>query len=319
VYQLKRYSNSHYSIPGKVFLLGEYAVLAGLPAVVATLGPRFEMKVGPGDGVAAANGSPVQRLMYWANERMPFNEPFSFEVHDPYEGRGGLGASTAEFAMVYFELCQRNDSLPRTWQGVWKLYRELMEDGLGAVPPSGADLVAQWQGGVVFFDPSDGHCQDVWPMLDWAGVLIFSATQQPGRKVKTHEHLVELSQRGLLKSGSGWLKSLEECLITGISGIREQKPQSLGEAMDQYASVLAGEGLELERTTEDRLALRSIPGVLGVKGTGALQADGIIVIVDTQDAETRNVIRAAVLAEAQRRGLVLVSEGIPCQMGIGCG
>lgn len=36
---------SAYTIPGKVFLLGEYAVLFGSPAIVAAVEPRFEMLV----------------------------------------------------------------------------------------------------------------------------------------------------------------------------------------------------------------------------------------------------------------------------------
>src|SRR5689334_3004965 len=35
-----------YSIAGKVFVLGEYAILAGLPALVAAVPPRFSMKCG---------------------------------------------------------------------------------------------------------------------------------------------------------------------------------------------------------------------------------------------------------------------------------
>src|SRR5688572_16696131 len=71
-----RSSDAVYSIPGKTFLIGEYAVLAQdsiqnskkMPAVIAAVAPRFSLRVIPGRrGLAdfAIPGSPVAKLLDW--------------------------------------------------------------------------------------------------------------------------------------------------------------------------------------------------------------------------------------------------------------
>jgi hypothetical protein len=185
------------------------------------------------------------------------------------------------------------------------------------MPPSGADLVAQWQGGVIFFDPSESHCLDIWPLFDWSNLLVFSATEQEGRKVPTHEHLTCLAQQGFPQSSPLLVSSLESVLMDGISAIRENDVLQLGRAMDHYAEVLERAGLEVAATTEDRQALRDLPGVCGVKGMGALQSDGILVMMQPKSGD-QSTDRKKVIQIAKSRRLSLVSDGLTCEMGITC-
>jgi hypothetical protein len=122
-----------YSSPGKVFLLGEYAVLQGLPALVAAVGPRFSMGVTPRTPASEEDGrgfdgdefhpqSPVARLIDWAQDLRAPHCRLSFG--DSHRGQGGFGGSTAQFALAYrafAELGSWDTDLPK----VWKLYREL--------------------------------------------------------------------------------------------------------------------------------------------------------------------------------------------------
>jgi mevalonate kinase len=303
-----------YSIGGKVFILGEYAVLAGLPSVIATVEPRFELTVvdsdSNGEAFSAHPSSPLGRLETWA--RSTGLPPLKFQFRDSFQGEGGFGASTAQFAMACMAYFQRMESGSRRWTEAWGLYRELMTDSSGVVP-SGADLVAQWQGGVVFFDPSDRHCLDLWPLFDWANLLVFSASHQTGRKMPTHQHLETLSKMGFPQANPSLVSSLEKCLIQGISGIRENHPHQLGKAMNDYADILRQSGLESPATRDDRQTLESLPGVLGVKGTGAFQSDALIVLLEAGTPERERIIETAVA-----RDLRLVSDGLTCQMGISC-
>ncbi|MEK6577814.1 MAG: hypothetical protein AABZ55_01190 [Bdellovibrionota bacterium] len=297
-----------FSAAGKVFLLGEYAVLADKPAVVAAIEPRFEMTFEDHFSKPPHPQSPVARLMQWA-ERMGATLA-SFELVDQHRGMGGFGGSTAEFALVYLALARENN-WKRDWKTVWKLYRELMASE--PVTPSGADLVAQWQGGVVFFDPSDGHCMDVWPLFDWSNLLVFSAGAIPGRKTATHEHLRHLERSQFPKGQPTVLAGLETILIDGLSAIRENDGEKLGRAFDSYAQTLSAAGYEMDSAREDRLALRKLSGVLGVKGCGAMLSDGVILLLESGSRNKGEVIRAA-----EERGLKLLNDGLTCQQGVTC-
>ncbi len=321
-----------YSIAGKVFILGEYAVLAGLPALVGALAPRFKLFVPdlgrePQSFQTFHPDSPLGRLQAWAKKMGLPDLKFQFE--DPFHGQGGFGASTAQFGMAYLAYAQRSDGLERDWIRVWRLYQDLMgSEKSRLVGPSGADLVSQWLGGVICFDPlrrEQGpysadfpHYQDLWSTLDWSQLVVFSATGQPGRKVATHEHLGTF-----LGAHSNLAAQLELPLRQGLAAIQCQGFSSLGQAMDDYAEVLYQAKLEIPATTEDRKALRKLPGVLGVKGTGAMQSDGILVLVEPGGFASGIGGAAQSTADqmievATSRGLRLVSRGLTCQMGVTC-
>src|SRR4051812_12557045 len=91
------------SSPGKVFVLGEYAVLDGRPAVVASVGPRFSMDVREGTAPFHPHPqSPVARLMDWADRAGAYDSSeMKLDFQDPFHGAGGFGASTAQFALAY--------------------------------------------------------------------------------------------------------------------------------------------------------------------------------------------------------------------------
>ncbi len=292
------------SVPGKIFILGEYAVLAGLPALVAAVGPRFQVRPIGGSATGWPAGAPVFRFLSWARGRGFSEVPFEFT--DPFQGAGGFGASTAQFALAYQLTCRADAG----WQEVWKLYRELMSSD--PVLPSGADLVAQWEGGVVYFDPTHLTCENFGKRFDWSNLLIFSATHQPGRKVPTHEHLRKLSEEGFPRSRKQMVDDLNVLLQRGIQAVRENNAEYLGKTMSDYAVVLHREGCEVKATTDDRLALAEHPNVLGVKGTGALQSDALIVLM------RKGSERGSLLELANRRGLRLVSEGLAFEPGVKC-
>lgn len=305
---------SAHSAPGKVFLLGEYAVLGGAPAIMASVGPRFQLLVRnrTEDSVpwVMHPQSPVSRLIDWAG-RAGVGMDLELEFVDPFEGRGGFGASTAQFVLTYRALGAQA-GWDQSWKAVWGLYRELMHSRKEAVPPSGADLIVQWQGGVVLFggiaDPARA-VDDLWGSgFDWSSLLVFSATRQPGRKVATHEHLTLLSELG-----PGHFEILERPLSEGIDAISRRDRAGFGRAMEQYARALGSLGLECEASRRDRMAFLDVPGVLGVKGAGAMQSDAILVLVDPMSSA-----RAEVLELAKKRRLELLCDGLTFQSGVVC-
>jgi mevalonate kinase len=292
------------SIPGKVFLLGEYAVLAGLSCIVVSLGPDFQAFYKEGGSLQEFHPeSPAGKLLAWAektvSESIRKEALTDLTFVDPWKGAGGFGASTAQFALIYYALGARA-GWELSWSAAWKLYRELTRKESELKSPSGADLVAQWRGGVTWFHPAALRAEDVQSLADFSGLMIFSATGQVGRKVATHTHLDSLT-------AESWQRELDPVTQVGIQAIRNGDLSGLGRAMNDYAQALHRLGLEISSTTADRQAISSLPGVLGVKGAGALQADAVLVLMDPKASFSD---RERVLKLAESRGLKLACHGV---------
>lgn len=292
------------SIPSKIFLLGEYAVLNGLPACVACLPHRFILRATPVSSSSFSNSvvvngiDPLSKLTIWARESGYPEYKFQFE--DPYFGEGGFGASTAEFAMSYQAYVQGKVEESH-WISAWSLYRKLVQDG----QPSGADLIAQWQGGVSFIQLGIS-CENVAPLFDLSRFLVFAT----GRKVKTHEHLRDFKREIL--NDSFFLLRMKENLELGLKMLRENNLTSFGSVMRNVAEHLFEVGLETPETHQDRLELSLLPGVLGVKGCGALQSDAILILIESHQ------YKDSVIQAAKKRGLRLVADQLSDQIGVTC-
>lgn len=304
------------SAPGKVFIAGEYAVLGNLPALVAAVNPRFMMscdRVHSDPFQPAIHSfhpkSPVARLLDWAEAA---GSERGFELgFESAQGLAGFGSSTAEFALAYAALAD-SMSWDRSWEKVWKLYRELTSSVSGTgLPPSGADLVAQWNGGVVLFQPGNGtegpRCENFAETFDWSRILVFSAAGQAGRKVATHEHLAVLSDS---QRFSELMASLKIPLDSAVEAARTGNVILMGQALNNYGDALARAGLEIQATRLDREALAALPGVLGVKGAGAMQADAILAVMAPGAAVEK------VIETAAARDLVLMCNGIGNATGV---
>ncbi len=285
------------SVPGKIFLLGEYAVLQGGPAWVAALGPRFSgsVEVAKEWGVPFDAASPAGR--YVADLRSSGADPLRFYFQDPHRGRGGFGASTAQFALAYGgveSLAGRKISAA----GCWKRYRELTAVA-GGVAPSGADLVAQLAGGIQRV--VQGRSEDLGKKLLSLWWVAFSAVDIPGRKMATHAHLAHLPAKNF-DALSGCVREAEMSLAEGDIG-------ALGGSLTRYARLLSDLGLELQAAREDREVLSRVRGVLGYKGCGAMLADAAVALVTDERAA------AKLIEAAEARGLRVVANGLASERG----
>jgi hypothetical protein len=283
------------SVPGKVFLLGEYAVLTGAPAWVSAVPPRFEFRAGeektafhpesPAGRFLAANGAPEIRGSFV----------------DPWEGRGGFGGSTAEFACAAYRAGIRSPI------DAWRAYRALSSGDSELRRPSGADLVAQWSGGSVEWNPREERITDLTETLRGFPILIFSATHLPNRKTVTHSHLESLGDSGIS------FDSLIPSLDRAREGARRGNWTEVGRAFSAYADSLGHLNLESAVVRNERLALSRRAGVTGAKGCGSLQTDAMLVVVESLDApETDAVIEFA----AEECRLQLLARGLPSEDGL---
>ena len=275
-------------------------MLRGGPAIVAATAPYFSASLAgslPGTATRFNSESPAGKL---AQAFKPL--PFIFE--DPYKGQGGFGGSTAEFALTYAFSRGIEDS----WEKPYGVYRELTSNE--PIPPSGADLIAQWSGGVIYWCPKRNDFRKLNKSFPWRNLLVFSASHQPGRKVPTHGHLATLQNSELLIEGSAFLKKLEMIVIQALDAIEHNQSRHFATALNEYGDELARNGLEIEASTRDRAAFRGIHGVLAVKGSGALQADSILVYVEGEGS------KQTVLDTAKRLGLRVVASSLAPEHGM---
>jgi mevalonate kinase len=260
-------SSKVWSAPGKVFLLGEYAVLAGAPALVAALPPRFRLSVSPFEGSIETSFHPEGPAGRWCRAH---HVSHSWHFEDPARGAGGFGASTAQFLLAAATVGAQD------WRDLWTVYRSL-NHSLAGVPPSGADLVAQMLGGVVEFQPaSNPEAHQRGSSLRTIAVAVIQASLQLGRKTATHSHLLEITPSMLDQLRSELQPLLDRALPAFVRG----DAVSFGASLGLYADMLSKFDLEIAQARSDRDAISAFPGILGAKGTGALQSDALIAVYD---------------------------------------
>ena len=274
-------------VPGKVFLLGEYGVLGGGHALVATVELKFQFEDVP--GTAFHPDSPAGKWLSRAGEPLDRLRQSVVKRADGTSeilNSGGFGASTAQFLAAHALTTGSPDfSEPGEVQQCWRDYRFIVEK-----KASGADLVAQAVGESVLVRIQGAGTSDEqleWRNVDAVGlpILIFSVAHQEGRKIVTHEHLEGFNQKD-----PSWVQCLDAIVMSGVQAIKSNDFTAIGKCFTDFSRELREKNLELKATTDDLTALSRVKGVLGAKGCDALQADAIAVVYDSSDARNRDRI-----------------------------
>ena len=254
-----------WAIPAKTFLLGEYAALAGGPAIVLTTSPCFELTLSDTPGLQGIHpASPAGQ--YWARGS---HVSKGLHWHDPYQGRGGLGASSAQFLGAYFaSMHLQNQAIHQ--QTLLDAYMQISRLGEG-LPPSGYDVLAQSLSGCVYIDRQKAICQTyTWPFKDIAFILLHT-----GQKLATHHHLQTLDlpiQVDRLAVIVEQAKHAFECMDS----------QCLIDAVNAYHQQLAQMNLVAEHSLKHIKAFKEETDILAAKGCGAMGADILLLVVPTK-------------------------------------
>lgn len=245
-----------FSIPGKTFLVGEYAVLAGGSCLGLGTSPSFSI-VPKTDGQKFHPDSPAG--LYLQQQNL---ENFSHEFKNPY-GVGGFGASTAEFIFSYYSNSQSQKNLKEIFQTYLGLYADRKEQ-----KPSGADLITQLVGGVSHIDLT--AAVPTVEKLAWNFKDLEFLVYSTGLKVKTHEHLASLDRKicdGLVQPSFDVISAFK----TGDSRVFTQALSEWSDKLKQLG-LTAPQVIELKKQLQEK-----IPGIL-VKPCGALGADVIVIL-----------------------------------------
>ncbi len=263
------------SFPSKTFLVGEYLALYGGPALVLTTAPTFDITIDKTSEPMRLNGihgdSPAGKFINKQSGRFS-NQTITFT--DPHQGAGGFGASSAQFAAVYQWLLQ-SDPLadPDSIRQLLASYHECAWQGQG-LPPSGADLIAQFAGDICFFDRETFTVHT----LTWPWTTIEYRLIRTGHKIATHEHIQQLNA-----FAHGRLYELVE---RATQSLEQAQATTFVNAISHYHSALQDLGFVADHTLTLVEQICSVPGVLTAKGCGALGADVILAIVESEQIQS---------------------------------
>lgn len=271
-----------FSVPGKSFLAGEYLAIKGGPCLLFASKPRFSLTTKPGtgklDGIHPE--SPAGKLI---RENQEFFSKYDLKFNDPHEGRGGWGASTAQFLTAFVfnewrESCEletlKSLSISRLLESYWKY----AWNGEGH-RPSGADLVAQYKGSLTLFDRLAGHVGN----YGWTFADIDFALVPTGKKLATHEHLKSLQEFDTA--------GLESALEVVRAALTSGNSAEFVVGVQANAKALADLGFVAPHTQELCAEMLKKPGVLAAKGCGALGADVMLVVYEkSQQDQFKNYV-----------------------------
>lgn len=282
------------SVGSKIFLVGEYQVLQEGSAFLTVIEPRFKMLAHEGSGklLGIPQGSPA--FVYHQQEQ-DFFKSWDMEFVDPHDGRGGFGASTAQVALLNgfkdsVESVKSHAQVVLDLKKIHQKYLELVRPVSGP-SPSGADLLGQLQGGLVELNIQTGKIQKhAWPFADLQ--VYFFAT---GKKQATHEHLKKIvlshtpinngNDHGISgEKPRDKLTELTRIYNRSIESFYQRDEKTFIDAINDYHDELNKLGWVATETLSWLADLREIEGIRAVKGCGAMGADVIAVVAQTNKA-----------------------------------
>ena len=146
--------NAVIEIPAKTFLLGEYTATQGGPSLVCTTRPYFSLTAELTSHKPAPPFHPESPAGKWFSRHDALLAPYQFNFNNPYD-IGGLGASTAEFLGLYLFILKCQNKAPPSDNQLLADYRAVCHQT--GLPPSGADLLAQYHQGLCYSWPQQNQ------------------------------------------------------------------------------------------------------------------------------------------------------------------
>lgn len=258
-----------WSIPAKTFLLGEYAAIAGAPAILLTTSPCFEISLSHTALQGIHHESPAGR--WWIQQG---HTSVGLQWSDPYQGIGGMGASSAQFIGAYLASRYLQEKLPNR-RDMLDAYLQCAshEHGLG---PSGYDVLTQSLRGCIYISRQQNIYETyAWPFKDIAFLLLHT-----GQKLATHQHLQTLTLPSIHQLSI--IVEMAKSAFERVDSLR------LVEAVNNYHQQLTHMNLVAEHSLKHIASLRKNPDVLAIKGCGALGADVLLLLLPL---EKRDALR----------------------------
>jgi mevalonate kinase len=270
--------------PAKTFLIGEYVATAGGPAIVLATEPSFSLVMDDSvSGLVNIHSQSPAGIWYAQQTIKPKGLLFS----DPYQGKGGLGASSAQFALVY-QAAHYFQKRSFTVQSLLSDYYGCSWRGKG-IRPSGYDVLTQHSGHSLFIDNHGAISHQLdWPFVDMNALLYHT-----GNKLATHTHLETQQQPSV--------STLKPIVYQALDAWETQNTSAMINCVQTFHQELLALQLVTPGTARLINQLQHLPGVLAAKGCGALGADVILMLVEKGDS---HLIQSA----TKDQGLAFLAE-----------
>jgi hypothetical protein len=249
--------------PSKSFIVGEYAVVEGAPALLLAHSPFFVASFSPGASKRPSFHPDSPAGKYFAAK--PAQGSISFT--DPHGGKGGFGASGAEFLSVFAASksapAKEEERIALAW-AAWDASREF--------PGSGADILTQAYGinDEGFFLAIDTKKRSL-QRINAGGLNLTLSLFHTGKKLPTHEQ----------KQPSGLpLTELAAISLETTAALSAKNAASFCSGIKAYGALLAKLGLLAPHSAQ---ALAQLPPVAAAKACGAMGSDVLLVLHEKQD------------------------------------
>jgi phosphomevalonate kinase len=143
-------STRHFRAPGKLVLLGEYAVLDGAPALAAAIDCGVDCLTTPAEQLQIDTGSFEPSFAKAALGYAPAAASYTFRTWNPpqIEGKPGFGGSAATVVAGLFAahaLANQPLTKAQLHQKAWQLHRQVQGSG------SGIDVACSVYGGLISY------------------------------------------------------------------------------------------------------------------------------------------------------------------------
>lgn len=244
-------------IPSKTFLMGEYLAMYGGPAILALTEPCFSI-----DGQKRLHPDCMAARLW----REHTNTDCDWGLLDPYQGQGGMGASSAEFLLAYQQIFPPSHQSTTHLRDIFWQY----VDDQAAHKPSGYDVMAQMQEGLVLIEGTNLQAL-TWSFDHLGFVLVHS-----GQKLKTHEHLSRGQWSLDVEHLTSLVRQAQQALIIQDEKVFVQSIQHFHQALFE-ADLLASHSKILLTKWMNELP------IVAAKGCGAMGADVLLLVAKRED------------------------------------
>jgi len=275
------------SAPGSLMILGEHAVLAGKPAIVAAVNKRLRVELVPNLSQQITIQDQVLGGLQQSLDNIQIVAPFAFvlsaillfqpriktgfnlNITAEFSSVMGLGSSAAVTAATVAVLANWLDEKPLAPTEIFSLARQaiLSVQGIG----SGADLAASVYGGVISYEMTPCKIIPLPIIPDLTAVYC-------GYKKSTHEviAIVNAAKRQQPQLFDNIFTAMHDCVVAAITAIKANDWQALGKIFQQHQS------LQRDLGTSDQLLdtlisqLAACTDILGAKISGSGLGDCVI-------------------------------------------